>query len=491
MAKALTTKQGRVWIQPNGPGYPVYLLSCRNGGDLTASEGGLEVIRRFNDSGEGWETIGETQSPPEVVTFSLETSLFSERDWLEKITCPFSLYVLTRDCGRADVFTNYVRGEVLANARRVSRTYSDLINRDEEIISTLGVDMEAWPPLLDVNSMVVSRVATTELLDANDVTSTIETRCAGDCGAAIDKGQTATVVCDAGAAATAHALQSNDYGLTWAATAASPFAVGVANHIMSTARCFTGQTSLRRFAAKLWGAGTQGVVAYTDDSGVSWTSANVGGAAAGHGAVLHDALYFDGLTFGHLASALGYIYKTIDGGVTWVAKEAGSIAVGNYNAVHFADRSYGIAVGVADVVALTNNGGESWTAGTATGSAAALNTCWRFNKNRALIGTANGRLYQTLDAGVTWTRITGFFGDGVGEVRSICFINDHQGLMTKNSAAVVGTMLRTNDGGYTWETMTTPLNTGLNGVFMASDRLGFAAGNVQAATAVILRIAAP
>jgi photosystem II stability/assembly factor-like uncharacterized protein len=492
MAKALTTKQGRVWIQPDGPGNPSYLLSCRTGGDLSAPEGGLEVIRCFNDAGDGWDVIGDTESPPEVVTFSLDTNLFNERDWLERITCPFSMYILSRDCGRADVFTNYVRGQILSNARRANRTYSDLVNRDEATASTLSTDIEAWPPLLDVNVLDVDRIASVETEDINDVDASTALRCDSDCGATLGKGQDAQVVTDASAGAAADAYITTNSGVTFTVTTTRPFAVGVANHIMSTARCYIGRNTIRRFAAKLFGAGAQGVVAYSDDNGATaWISANVGGAAAGHGAVLHDALYFDGPTFGFLASALGFIYKTIDGGVTWVAKESGSIAAGNYNAVHFADRQYGIAVGAADVVSISDDGGEVWQAATATGSGAALNTCWRFSKNRALVGTATGRLYQTKNAGVTWTRVTGFYGDGVGEVRSLSFINSHQGLMTKNSAAAVtGKILLTNDGGYSWETLTTPTNSGLNGVFMASDRLGYAVGDVNAATGVILRVMA-
>ena len=103
MTNALTSKGGRVWIQPGGPGNPVYPLSCKDTGDLTESLGGIEALRCFNIEGDGWDVVGQTESPPDPISFSLESLLFEDRDWLEKVKCPFSIYVLNRDCGRAAV----------------------------------------------------------------------------------------------------------------------------------------------------------------------------------------------------------------------------------------------------------------------------------------------------------------------------------------------------------------------------------------------------
>src|SRR4030042_4226405 len=160
MANMLTSSTGRVWIQPGGPGNPVYMLSCNDTGDLTESFGGIELLRCFNAEGNGWDVVGQTESPPEAITFSLESLIGEDRDWLENVHCPFSLYVLNRSCGRADVFSNYVRGEILPNCRIAQRTYSNLAMREDDTPSTLGIDIEAWPPLVDVTPLTVARMTT-------------------------------------------------------------------------------------------------------------------------------------------------------------------------------------------------------------------------------------------------------------------------------------------------------------------------------------------
>ena len=62
--------------------------------------------------------------------------------------------------------------------------------------------------------------------------------------------------------------------------------------------------------------------------------------------------------------------------------------------------------------------------------------------------------------------------------------------MAKDSAAPVGTVLRTFDGGYTWEPWTTPANAGLNGIVAVDQNTAYAVGKVQGGTTVVLKIVA-
>ena len=90
---------------------------------------------------------------------------------------------------------------------------------------------------------------------------------------------------------------------------------------------------------------------------------------------------------------------------------------------------------------------------------------------------------------MTWTRVTGWTGDGVGQVRDIMFVNDVVGFMIVNNATPVGTMLFTRDCGNTWEALTTSTNTGLNALAAVKAKLAYAVGELQGGTAVILKTA--
>jgi len=477
MSNALTSKSGRVWIQPNGPGNPVYPLSCKDLGDLSESFGGIEILRCFNDMGSGWDVVGQTESPPDPITLSIDTLLFEDRDWLEKLKCAFSLYILNRDCGQANVFSNYVRGEILTNCHIASRTYGNLVMREEDAGSTLGVEISAWPPLLDVSKLEVEAKNNVLALAWNDVIGNSDTRCVGDCKAPIEAGEQLIIASQsAPAAATADVPHSHDSMATFAVTAVDPFGAGL--HIVSCAYFYIGNTTVRWYVGRLGAGGAvQGLCAYSDDGGASWTTVNIGPAASGHGPTYGGGLWMPDETFGLAACNLGFIYKSINSGGTWTEVEGAVLTAGSYSQVK-ADpsKTYCIAGAAAGIVSLSDDGGESWYAGTTIAGAPAIFTVWRFNKDVCLVGDTSGGLWRSDDAGVTWTQITGWTGSGIGDVRDLWFVNDHEGFMAHNNATPVGTVLRTINGGYNWEALTTPANQGLNKVWAPNGELAYVVG---------------
>jgi photosystem II stability/assembly factor-like uncharacterized protein len=75
-------------------------------------------------------------------------------------------------------------------------------------------------------------------------------------------------------------------------------------------------------------------------------------------------------------------------------------------------------------------------------------------------------------------------------VRGLSFLNELVGLMAVNSAGVVGSVLRTIDGGHEWQVLTTPTNSGLNAIVAAREDLAYAVGEANGGTAVVLKIRA-
>lgn len=486
---AFTSKNSRVWIQPGGANKPLYLLSCSTLGDIQEDKGALEVIRCLSNDGKGWTVVGETTAPPEKVTTSIESLLFQDRDWLEKIDCPYALYVMSRKGGRADLFSNYIRGQIVANARTVTRTYAGMVSRDEDAPATLSADIEAWPPLLDIDLLSIVRLTTSSALALNDIWANPDERCAEDFGGVLDAGSIATIVCDSAAGpAKAAVLLTTNSGSTWTATAAQPGDAG--ENLQAVTRFFVGATTRRILVAQEKKAAGQGKVHYSDDNGATWSTVNIGGATAAQGAVKGKSLFALDANHIWLASALGYIYFSSDGGQTWTAQNSGTVTAGDYQCIHFADALVGIAGAAAGIVAVTRDGGANWSAATAISGTPVVNTCFAIDEYRLWVGCANGKLYYTEDGGVTWTERAGWSGSGVGQVKDLFFFNEYQGFMLSNTAAPVGTVLRTINGGTTWEAITTPTNSGLNTMAVVNENIVYAVGEVNTATGVILRVTA-
>ena len=98
----LTSKSGALWVQPDGPNTEVIYLGCHGADEIVEAMGGLDLLRCFKRDGSGWNVTGQTVTPPDPVTVTLNTRLRNVRSYLQKLDCPFTLYALQRDCGVAD-----------------------------------------------------------------------------------------------------------------------------------------------------------------------------------------------------------------------------------------------------------------------------------------------------------------------------------------------------------------------------------------------------
>jgi photosystem II stability/assembly factor-like uncharacterized protein len=490
MTKALTARAGALWIQFGGPTSPTYYLGCHDLGDITIPiRGGIELSQCFSPTGKGWDTVAVRETAPGTVGFSIDNLMTKARDLLEDLSCPFTLFVLARDCGRADAFDNYVRGLALENCYITNHKYAGLVARTEDKEQTHSVDIVATPDdIYKIQQLSITRQATATILAVSDIAFNPDDRCLTDCGAALGRGDQA-ITGSIAAAAAAASYKSTNQGITWAAWGTQPFAVTIAN--MSVARFYVARATERWLVASGFKAGTQALVGISDDGGATWTTVNIG-PAVGYGAVYGRSLFALDSKHIWLGSKLGYIFFSGDGGLTWTTQEAGAITVNGYTEIHFADELNGYAVcDTAGIVAKTNNGGLTWTACTVP-AVIALYTVQCIDANRAFVGGASGALYYTSDGGVTWTAITSFVGAGAGTVRGLSMAKDGDlfGFMAYDTAGPVGSVKRTKDGGATWENIVTPANVGLLGCRTVDESTCWVYGNVAAATGFIAKVRA-
>jgi photosystem II stability/assembly factor-like uncharacterized protein len=494
MSDVLKSTMSSLWIQLDGANTEPEFLGCHELDDISEPLSSFAPIRCRKADGSGWRTVGQSESPPDNVTTTVTTLLYSQRDLIEKLrTCPANLFILQRECGPVNVFSGFTRGQILYNVRAESRTFSNMLQREADDPSTVAVAMVA-DSLIDIDGLVVTRIATTEPQALNSVWSNTDLRCADSCGTAQAVGELVYASADGGAA-TANVQYSHDLGLTYAALATDPLlAIGL--HAMAITRFSMGGSDYRVLVSECGIIATQGKVAYTDNNGAGvWTPVTIGGAAAGHGAQTGHSLFALDMNNIWLATLAGYIYKSTDGGETWTAVDAAGISVANYYCIHFADEQYGVAGGVADKIAISSDGGINWTAAAVTGGGGEILCCKRIDKDHIWVGDDDGKLWYSNTGGVgagTWTQRTGWVGSGIGDVKDIMFVNELVGFMLHNDAGVVGTVLQTIDGGATWTALDTPANLGLNKIAAVSTSLAHVVGEVGAApaTAVILRVAA-
>lgn len=151
-----------------------------------------------------------------------------------------------------------------------------------------------------------------------------------------------------------------------------------------------------------------------------------------------------------IVGASGYIYDTEDvtDGVT--VRDAGVLTTSSYNDVHALNDEFAVAVGNAGVIAVTRNGLQWGLAPTSpVGVGVDINTVQVKNENEWHIGASNGRAYYTLNGGDSWTA-NGFPGAGAGSVLDIAFATDSVVYMAHTTAATVGRILKSTNGGYDW-----------------------------------------
>lgn len=141
---------------------------------------------------------------------------------------------------------------------------------------------------------------------------------------------------------------------------------------------------------------------------------------------------------------------------------------GDLVAVYFTSSDTGWIAGDKGYLARTNNGGQTWTK-IPLGTTEDINEIYfRNDENGHLV--AGKKMFVTHDAGRTWQEIqiykTGDFRNAVPEFLSIRFSDKKRGfvigsLLNRSDQVIDSLILRTEDGGETWQRIIVPSKTEL------------------------------
>lgn len=481
--------EGGLWVQRQGPGSAVAFLGCHQVGDVDQPEGDIEIIwcpdpRAPNT----FKAVGSVQGAAGAITTTITTDVTDEFDELERVKCPMNLYVNYRRAGRADVFMNFDRTFVFVNARITSRGLSNMVARTPDdngrVEQTFDISAEN---ILRLAEPSISRQQITETQSINDITFCNDEACRTEESAYQASCQVGYAVANhvtGSVASTANVLKTTNGG-TWEATGADPFGGGID---LTAVDCFEyGRETVRVIVAN--GTSSTGAkIAYSDDGGDTWNIVALSSVATQFipGPHALEALDVYNIWVG---TNNGYIYKSTDAGLTWEAQLSGSVTVEAINAIRFIDENVGWAAGNNNIILRTTDGGTTWATvtGPAGQSTDEINVIEVLDRNRAWIGFSDGTLYRTVDAGVNWEQMS-FSGSGVGQVKDIRFFDDTLGYMIRDTAAPVGRVLWTIDGGRTWAELTLDTNAGYNSMHVCDEWGLFIAGNIEGSTGYIAKV---
>ncbi len=477
--------QASIWAQPEGPNTRSLYLGCHEVGDITEPEGDLTPLYCPDPARTDKFVITDyVQGAPDLPSTEITFPVGKTLDYMEEWNCPGNILILKQSSGRRDLFTNWERAHILWHATRTSKTYSQMAARTPDN----NEESMASVPLTFLSQTVLVRLAgrrlpTTETEDVLCLGFVEDERCADDTGPRVSRCQYGAAGAAAAAGAKANVLLTSDGGATWVAAAADPFN---ADEDISSVVYVQMSQSARRIlvACGTTAAAAPAKAAYSDDGGATWTTVNVGAT---------NAEFINGLfalDYVHIwaLSNLGRIYFSDDSGATWTVQEGAVITVTGYLDMDAIDPDYAVAVGEANVIAYTSNGGSVWSAVTGPSVGDDLTSVAMATKARWFVGTDAGELWVTEDAGLTWTQKT-FSGSGAGAVQAIRFENEMVGFMAHDTAAPVGRIFRTKDGGYSWEMEQLGSNDGVNALYVCGPNRAFVAGPVDGTTAYIAEIA--
>jgi photosystem II stability/assembly factor-like uncharacterized protein len=207
-----------------------------------------------------------------------------------------------------------------------------------------------------------------------------------------------------------------------------------------------------------------GEVVVTNDRGNTWSS------AAGAMSNVMDFHFIDaqrGWAVSTSALAVPTLWRSVDGGVSWQDSSPPGLPAG-LRSIRFIDSTNGVAVGITGLVATTSDGGASWTP-RSTGVAVDLFRV-AYADRSTLVAVGMNVVIRSTDGGASWQQVTAPVTNSLTDVRFFSATGGHV-------VGLDGQILATSDAGVTWQVQQAPTLQPLMGVFFLDANTGWVVGD--------------
>jgi len=205
--------------------------------------------------------------------------------------------------------------------------------------------------------------------------------------------------------------------------------------------------------------GVNGFISKTSNGGTIWNDVSVPTSGDIYGLNFFDS------NLGFAGSNNGDVFKTIDGGSNWIKVTTPNPIYG-YGEFQFFDANTILAAGgsstTTGAMMKSIDGGTTWTDVTIPGSS----TIYDFEFLNDIIGFScgtNNEIYKTIDGGSTWTKKTinlNILPSNLILLTKIKFSDSNNGYCVGYSSFhAENYILKTFDGGETWNQIPSPANT--------------------------------
>jgi photosystem II stability/assembly factor-like uncharacterized protein len=214
-----------------------------------------------------------------------------------------------------------------------------------------------------------------------------------------------------------------------------------------------------------WAVGNLGTVLKTTNAGSNWTKLNLG-----LGENLMD-ICFGNPDTGFAVGSSGAVLRTVDGGGTW---QKTTLTTSVLQSVSFANAREGWLVGDAGKIYGTVDAGTIWALVQPSITSTSLNAVWRRRAEAAWAVGDQGVAPLTTGTPLLYGWELRNAG-AVNQLQGVCFPDDLIGYAAGSSGA--GTILRTDDGGDTWQAQAAHASRPLNDIFFVDALRGWAVGD--------------
>jgi photosystem II stability/assembly factor-like uncharacterized protein len=340
-------------------------------------------------------------------------------------------------------------------------------------IDTNGATVVINPAWRSTNTAVFTVSGSGRVTARSEGTATLVAEAGGQAA-----GATITVIPGGGWIVQASGVSTNLFGVFFQSDGRRGWAVGAGGRIVATQDAgenWTLQTSNTTddlhgvwfvTTSEGWAVGVNGTVRKTVNGGATWQIVTTGAAIEN----LHDVMFANPDT-GFTVGASGVVLRTVDGGATWTRRTP---TTSTLRGVSFAGARDGWVVGDNGTILGTHDAGTTWFTVTPAVTAQTLNSVWRRSESAAWAAGLLGVVPRTF-AGVDSTAWTLANAGASEQLYGVCFPTDAIGYVAGSDGA--GALLRSDDGGMTWQTQTANTQFRLNDVFFIDAQRGWAVGN--------------